>query len=202
MIAKRPADGRTEAAAVPGGVRASARRSVRVVQSIVLSLAAAAGLLVLLAALAPLAGFQLVRLETGSMSPGFPAGSVLLVQDIAARDAAVGDIVTVMRADGSPVTHRVVEVEPAGGGARLVLKGDANEQVDPAPYLATRVGRAVGGVPFGGGLVEALAGRLAVPVLAAIASLLVLWAWWPSGRAPAHRAGRERRLAIDEGGAS
>jgi len=202
MIAKRPTDGRTKATAAPSGVRASARRSARVVQSVVLSVAAAVGLLVVLAALAPLAGFHLVRLETGSMSPGFPAGSVLLAQDIAARDAAVGDIVTVTRADGSPVTHRVVEVEPAGSGARLVLKGDANDQVDPAPYLATRVGRAVGGVPFAGGLVEALGGRLALPVLAAISSLLVLWAWWPSGRAPAHRASRARRPAIDGGGAS
>src|SRR5690606_30445303 len=102
-------------------------------------------------------------------------------------------VVTVMRADGTPVTHRAVEVAPAGDGARLVLKGDANDQVDPTPYLATRVGRMIVGVPFGGGVLEALDQRLAVPVLAGLASLLVVWAWWPEPRSAEHRIDRSSR---------
>ncbi|WP_431308700.1 signal peptidase I [Homoserinibacter gongjuensis] len=126
-----------------------AHRWAGIAQSVLIALAGAAGLLALLAAAAPLVGFQLVRLATGSMSPDLPAGSVLVAQDVDAREIRPGDVVTVMRADGSPVTHRAVEVTPAGAGARLVLKGDANDQVDPAPYVATRVGRVVAGVPFG-----------------------------------------------------
>ncbi len=172
------------------GAGAPAPRWTRTAQSVVIALAATAGVLVLLAAAAPLAGFQLVRLATGSMSPGLPAGSVLLAQDVDAREIRPGDVVTVMRADGTPVTHRAVEVAPAGDGARLVLKGDANDQVDPTPYLATRVGRMIAGVPFGGGVLDALDRRLAVPVLAGVASLLVVWAWWPERRRAEHRNDR------------
>lgn len=166
-----------------------AHRWAGIAQRVLIALAGAAGLLALLAAAAPLVGFQLVRLATGSMSPDLPAGSVLVAQDVDAREIRPGDVVTVMRADGSPVTHRAVEVTPAGAGARLVLKGDANDQVDPAPYVATRVGRVVAGVPFGGAVFDLLGGRLAVPVLAGLAGLLVVWAWWPEPRSPAHRAG-------------
>jgi signal peptidase len=172
----------------------------RTVQGVVVTLAGVAGVLVLLAALAPLAGLQLVRLATGSMSPGYPAGSVLLVQDVAAGEVVPGDVVTVMRADGSPVTHRVVEVEPVRGGARLVLRGDANEQVDPAPYLATRVGRVIGGIPVGGGVFDLARSPFAVPLLGAAASLIVLWAWWPARRVPAHRMRAAARLAESRGG--
>lgn len=170
-----------------------AQRWTRIAQSAVIALAGIAGVLVLAAAAAPLAGFQLVRLATGSMSPELPAGSVLLAQDVDAREIRPGDVVTVMRADGTPVTHRAVEVAPAGDGARLVLKGDANDQVDPTPYLATRVGRMIVGVPFGGGVLEALDQRLAVPVLAGLASLLVVWAWWPEPRSAEHRIDRSSR---------
>ncbi len=172
----------------PGVVTPGARWA-RIARSAVITLAGVAGVLVLLAAAAPLAGFQLVRLATGSMSPGLPAGSLLLAQDVDAREIRPGDVVTVMRADGTPVTHRAVEVTPAGAGARLVLKGDANDQVDPEPYLATRVGRTVAGVPFGGAAFELLGGTLVTPVFAGLASLLVVWAWWPERRTPAHRAG-------------
>lgn len=190
-----------ELAPVGTGAVALARRWARIAHSAVIALAGAVGVLVLLAAAAPLAGFQLVRLATGSMSPDLPAGSLLLAQDVDARQIRPGDIVTVMRADGTPVTHRAVEVAPAGVGTRLVLKGDANDQVDPAPYLATRVGRVVAGVPFGGAVFDLLGGRLVTPVLAVLAGLLVVWAWWPERRTPAHRAGvSSDRLDVGVGG--
>lgn len=169
-------------------VAPSSARRPRVLKTLTLTLAAAAGAIVLLASLAPLAGMRLVRLETGSMAPGLPAGSVLLARDVAATEVGPGDIVTVMRSDGSPVTHRVVEAAPAGDGARLVLRGDANDTPDPSPYLVTRVGLVVGGIPFGGQLADAARAPWATPVLAIGVSLLVLWAWWPERRTPAHRA--------------
>lgn len=180
-------------AAAPRVRDARPGRSARVVQGLVIALAGVAGLLVLFAALAPAAGMQLLRLQTGSMAPELPTGSVVLARDVAAVEVQPGDIVTVRRADGAAVTHRVVEVQPAGAGARLVLKGDANRDVDPAPYLATRVGLVMVGVPFGGTVLELLDHPLAVPLLSAFASVLVLWAWWPERRRPAHRAEGARR---------
>jgi len=164
------------------------RRGLRILQGIVTTVAGVAGVLVLLAALAPLAGLRLVELQTGSMSPDFPAGSVMLVRDASAQDAAVGDIVTVRRPDGAPVTHRVVSTHPAGTSTALVLRGDANADADPQPYLVTRVGLVVGGVPWGGQLLSLADAPAAVPILAAAVSLLVLWAWWPAPRRGAHRA--------------
>jgi hypothetical protein len=35
---------------------------------------------------------------------------------------------------------------------------------------------------------DLLGGRLAMPVLAGLVGLLVVWAWWPERRGPAHRA--------------
>ncbi len=147
-----------------------------------------AGLLVLAAVVAQSAGFRLVSLATGSMSPGFPAGSVLLVRDTDAREVHPGDIVTVLRRDGRPVTHRVVAATPEGDRMRLQLHGDANAQPDPDPYLVTRVGLVIGGLPVGGQLADLARHPAALPVLAAGVSLLVLWAWWPERRRPAHRA--------------
>lgn len=167
-------------------------RVLGVLQSLATAVAGVAGAVVLLAALAPLVGLHLVQLQTGSMSPGFPAGSVLLERTIDAADVTPGDIVTVVRADGSPVTHRVVTVDAAGAGASLVLRGDANDLNDPQPYLATRVGLVIGGLPWGGSLIELARAPGAIPVLAVVASLLVLWAWWPTRRVPAHRASPSR----------
>ncbi len=164
------------------------RRWPGVVRSIVLALGAAVGAVVLLAALAPLAGWHVVRLETGSMSPQYPAGSLLLAQDREAVDVVPGDVVTVALPTGARITHRVVSAEPAGDGARLVLRGDANETDDPAPYLVTRVGLVAGGIPFGAGVVQAAASPAGIVALSVLAGALVLWAWWPAPHRAAHRA--------------
>jgi len=169
---------------------------LRAVQTAIVGLAGLAGLLVVAAALAPLAGLHLVRLETGSMAPTLPAGSVLLLRDVAGREVSAGDVVTVARPGHSPVTHRVVEAVPAGEGARLVLRGDANGMDDPEPYLVDRVGLLVAGVPLGGGLLAALGTPAGMIAVSLAASLLVLWSWWPQRR-PRHRAEpppRRRRM--------
>jgi signal peptidase len=175
------------------------RRAFRVVQTVIVTTAGLLGLLTLLAALAPLAGIQLVRLATGSMAPQYPAGSVLIVRDVDARELAVGDIATVMRADGSPVTHRIVAASPAGDGTRLDMQGDANALPDPQPYLVKRVGKVLGGAPVGGELFDIVRTPGAVPLLAGGVSALVLWAWWPVRRGPAHRAAHREVVDGEDG---
>jgi len=138
------------------------------------------GIVAVLVWLAPLAGIHLVALATGSMTPTYPAGSVLLVRDVVAADVAVGDVVTVTRADGASVTHRVTSIAVDEGATALTLRGDANPVDDRAPYLAERVGLVVGGVPVGGDLLVGLRGPWIGIVLAVLVSLLVLWTWWPS----------------------
>lgn len=166
---------------------AARRRGLQLASNVGLGAAALIGVVVLLAALAPLFGFQVVRLATGSMTPAYPAGSVVLVRDVPAESLSVGDVATIVRGDGSPVTHRVVEVTPIPGGASIRMRGDANEHDDPSPYVAKRVGLVLGGVPAAGYLFAAAEHPSFAPVAGLVVAGLVLWTWWPERRQPAHR---------------
>jgi signal peptidase I len=131
-------------------------------------------------------GVTLVRLATGSMTPAFPADSVLLVRSIPATEVAVGDVVTVSRDGTVPITHRVVGVTPRGSGAELVLRGDANDVDDPEPYQVTRVGLVLGGIPFGGSALAAVQSPLGLGAATTLVAGLLLWAWWPRREPGAH----------------
>lgn len=160
-------------------------------QTPVLALAGIAGLFVVAAAVAPIFGWTVVRLATGSMTPTYPTDSILLVHTVDASEVGIGDVVTVASGAGALVTHRVIATEPAGTGTRLQLQGDANAIADPQPYLVGRVGLVVGGLPFGGQVVDALRSTPGVVGASLVAALLVAWAWWPVARTrPAHRASR------------
>ncbi|WP_298803607.1 signal peptidase I [uncultured Pseudokineococcus sp.] len=123
----------------------------------------------------------LVVFTTGSMSPTMPTGALAVVRQVDATDVGMGDVVTVTREGRLPITHRVVQADPdpaVPGGARLVLRGDANSSVDPMPYEVTRVGRVVWALPHLGTWVET-AQRPAVlgAATAAVAGLVVLAVW-------------------------
>jgi len=176
-------------AAPPGPVRdrealrpRRRRRSLSWLRPTVITTVGVIGLVALLLALLPIVGFQVVRLATGSMSPVFPADSLLLAQSIPAARARAGDVVMVRRAGELPVTHRVVATTPRGIATELRLKGDANATEDPQPYDVTRVDRVVGGIPWGGQILTAARSPFALGGLTVAASLLVLWAWWPRRR--------------------
>ncbi|MGV3714015.1 signal peptidase I [Pseudolysinimonas sp.] len=133
-------------------------------------------------------GLSLVRLATGSMTPTYPAESILLVQNVPAAEVAVGEVVTVSRDGTVPITHRVVATDPRGSGAELVLRGDANAVDDPDPYQVARVGRVVGGIPFGGGLLAAVQSPIGLGIAGSGVAGLILWAWWPRREPGAHVA--------------
>lgn len=188
MTASVVVSGDDRTAVAPRTVRAL-RTLWGAITSVALAVAALGGGVAIIAALAPIWGFHTVLLQTGSMSPDYPAGSVLVARDTPAQDVQVGDIVTVARSDGAVVTHRAVAIETIPGGASLTLRGDANTTDDPKPYVAQRVGIVAGGIPWGGQVVAAIQQPGAVPVIAGAVSLLVLWAWWPTRARPAHRRG-------------
>lgn len=143
-------------------------------------------LLVAVAVGGPLVGLHVVRLATGSMSPGLPAGSLLLVQDTPASEVQPGDVVMVQRPDSRPVTHRVVAIEAptveTEGRFALTLRGDANATDDPQPYSVDRVGQMIVGVPWGGQVAEFIRTPTGMGVLTVLFSSLVLWVLWPTGQ--------------------
>ena len=129
-----------------------ARRNARaqfLAREVVLWVGAVTGLLCLTAAaLAVFAGVTPLIFRSGSMSPDIPTGSLALAHAVPASEVAVGDVVSVPRADGVRVTHRVVETDDAGGAARsLVLKGDANPGTDPEPVVVAEADRVFWSTP-------------------------------------------------------
>ena len=109
----------------------------------------AAALAVTLAFLLPLAtflvavwllGWQLQHVESGSMGPTYPVGSLLVTGDVAASDVEVGMPIVFEdpREPGRLVTHRVVALAP-GSALAFITRGDANATDDPAPVPARLV---------------------------------------------------------------
>lgn len=171
--------------------RPRTRGALRALGDVLLWVAAALGLLcAVLAALTSFLGFQVMLFSSGSMDPTIPVGSAALVSSVEAADVEVGDIVTVDRGAGElPVTHRVVSIAPADSpDARLLtLRGDANDQDDPAPYEVTEVGRVVFSVPGVAPLVAQLGTSRMLAPLGVVAAAFVIWGLWPRSPARSRR---------------
>lgn len=87
------------------------------------------------------AGARPLVIKTGSMRPGLPVGTVVIVRPAAATTVRVGEIVAVRRSDGKRIMHRVQSIRAAGGGAvTLVVKGDRNRIADP-PLTVSKIER-------------------------------------------------------------
>jgi signal peptidase len=79
---------------------------------------------------------------TGSMKPGMPPGTLVVVRPVKAEDIAIGDVVTYQLASGKPtvVTHRVVAIGVNAKGERtFTTQGDANNVVDQKPVRAAQI---------------------------------------------------------------
>lgn len=115
------------------------------------SIALAVILTIVCAWVIAIAGIRLIGITpyaviSGSMEPNIPVGSMVYVTPSDTGEYAVGDVVTYKSAAGAHVTHRVVEVNNTDRS--VIVKGDANENVDAAPVpLASIVGKTIFSVP-------------------------------------------------------
>ncbi|WP_405474456.1 signal peptidase I [Paenarthrobacter ilicis] len=169
-----------------------------------LNIAAAGGAVCIVAVLcAVLFNITLIMFKTGSMAPAIPAGSLAVVRAVPASDISVGDVVTVDRPGKLPITHRVQTVQPGEGPTRTItMKGDANAQDDPEPYVVDQVRVVLWSAP---GLAYPLAATATPAVLGATTvavSALVTWVLWPrrgrGHRGRGHRVG-ERQVGERQG---
>lgn len=112
-----------------GGVGLGLRRLRRVLG---LGVAAAGVLVFLTLTVGPrVTPFRYLVVETGSMEPALPTGSLIVVERVAASELRVGDVITVVRDDGARVTHRIVDTaETDDGRPAFRTKGDANPATD------------------------------------------------------------------------
>ncbi len=124
----RPAEA-PPAARRPRAVRGWSRTAVRVLSALVTLVVLA---VVVLAVVVPrLAGATPFTVLTGSMTPAYPPGALVVVRPT--DDVVVGDVVTYQRDSGEStvITHRVVGLAYDGDGdRRYVTQGDANEEPD------------------------------------------------------------------------
>lgn len=157
------------------------RRSVSRFGSWLLTLAALLGLTCIVLVIVGLTtNMSLVMFSTGSMAPTIPAGSVALVKAVSGDQIEVGDVVTVARPGQLPVTHRVIDVLSVDGStATFVMQGDANEEPDPEPYVASEVRVVLGSVPGLARVVVAFQNPIVLGGLTVGATILVVWAFWP-----------------------
>ena len=144
-----------------------------------------------------LAGWRLQPVLTGSMSPTYPEGSLLVVGAIDPSDVRSGMAVTFddPAQPGRLVTHRVVEVR-ADDALFFDTQGDANAAGDPFPVPARSIrGRVLWHVPLLGYAVDFLQWPrgfvLLVVIPGAALAMTELLAWrrrrprsWPLSQAP------------------
>lgn len=72
-------------------------------------------------------GYRAYAVQTGSMTPTFPTGALVLDRPVDDAPPQVGDVITFQTSQGL-VTHRVHAVQPRG----VETKGDANDSPDSA----------------------------------------------------------------------
>lgn len=123
---------------------------------------------------------SLIMFKTGSMSPTIPTGSVAVVKEISADEITVGDMVTVDRGERLPVTHRVIEIHPQGPGEALIrMQGDANPNPDEGMYRVQTVRKVLWSVPDLAKVIVWFGDPMVLGGISLLASLGVLWAFWP-----------------------
>jgi signal peptidase len=95
-------------------------------------------------------GWRYGILRSGSMSPGMPTGSAIVVEPVGGQTMQPGDVITFHSGvnSGLLITHRVVEVTQANGHTAYRTKGDANNAPDTDLVAPSQViGRVIFEVP-------------------------------------------------------
>ncbi len=110
---------------------------------------------------------------TGSMTPAYPPGTLIIVSPIDAKDIRLGDVVTYQIESGKPavVTHRVVSITTSSNGDRSFhTKGDANNTVDEKAVRPEQVrGKVWYAIPYLGYVNQAVNGQARVWLIPLIA---------------------------------
>jgi signal peptidase I len=77
--------------------------------------------------------WRFVPVLSGSMTPAFSAGSLVLATPVPLVRLRVGDVVIyrIPVGDHHLIVHRIVRLDHSGGASIVETKGDANRAVDP-----------------------------------------------------------------------
>lgn len=112
-------------------------------------------------------GVRLYSVQTGSMHPALPIGTMVVVEPVKFEELAEGDVVTYHISTGGVVTHRIIGIDKQQ--RLLETKGDNNNTADGSPVsFDSVIGRVAYSVPYVGHaalLVRTTFGKIMVVVV-------------------------------------
>lgn len=120
--------------------------------------------------------YKIYIVESGSMAPTIPTGSVIAVKPDA--DYKIGEVITFgpMSVKKVPTTHRIQDIRVQAGEPIYITKGDANNAPDAKDTLKKDIiGKVVFHLPYAGYLIVAAKTPLGFLVFIIIPALFVLW---------------------------
>ncbi len=119
-------------------------------------------------------GWQLLIVQSGSMAPTIPTGSLVFTAKQSSYD--IGDIVAYRHpSSNSLITHRIVE-KSSPESQTYILRGDANPTADQAPIALDNVqGKAMTYLPFVGFLFAFLQTPLGVISVIVIPGAILIY---------------------------
>ncbi|MGH2727904.1 MAG: signal peptidase I, partial [Actinomycetota bacterium] len=129
------------------------RKSFRLVfGALAWAAASIATLLLALAFVPTLFGFESLVVASGSMGRTLPIGSVALTRAVEAGAIVTGDVISYRLDENSgTTTHRVVAIDRQDGQVSFTTKGDANREIDPQKVVVGgRIHRVEQVVPLAG----------------------------------------------------
>ena len=128
--------------------------------------------------LAPIAGYGVFAVRSGSMTPALEVGDLVVTRLVDPSEVEQGDVITIETGGRAVVTHRVVAVQATDGGPVFTTRGDANATPDPRAAHADQLhGRVDWRVPLLGFVLAMIAMPVGILALVSIAAALLTAAW-------------------------
>lgn len=146
--------------------------------------------------------FRIFVVETGSMEPAIPTGSLTFVSPQA--EYQTGDVITFNtpieedEVKDYVVTHRINDVKEEKGETLFQTKGDANNTADSMWTNQIRViGKVVGSVPLLGYIVGFAKTQMGFLLVIIIPSLIIIYSEIQNISREFKRKDREKRMAAN-----
>lgn len=120
-------------------------------------------------------GYHTYVIESASMEPAFPVGSMIIVEKCDFFDVEINDVITFKQSSSNmSKTHRVIDIDEQK--KRFTTKGDNNQEKDVQKvYSKALIGKVTYSVAMIGYIylfIDTLPGMVCVILLAAISILL------------------------------